>query len=239
MGEKIYLYCIVDCKNGTVKAGVNNTNLINIVYDDVMVVGEMLPKDRLEVNLENLKKHEQIVEMYMQDNILPIRFNTFVDNIETAKRYIKENYSNIIANLNNVSNKTEMGLKVFWDLEKVKRDIKLENNKIDDAGISEGKKYIYKMMERYLIEKELKNEANKIASFFRENLKECICNFKEKLLFTETMPLNAAYLIEKDNIGVYRSIIENLKKEREDLYIISTGPWPPYNFVDISLGGEI
>lgn len=237
MSEKIYLYCIVNCKDGSAKTNIMNDNLLSITYNDIMLIGEKSTKESLEVNLENLKRHERVVEMYMQDTVLPIRFNTFVDSIDTAKKYIKNNYNNIMQNFKFLNNRVEMGLKVFWNLDAIKG--KIGFNKEETLEVYNGKDYIKKILSKHIFEERLRNEAQKIALYFRDKLESCIYDFREKLLLTEKMPLNAAYLVEKDKTETFINIIEDIKKENKDLVIISSGPWPPYNFIDIKSGSDI
>jgi hypothetical protein len=42
--------------------------------------------------------------------------------------------------------------------------------------------------------------------------------------------LRAAYLVDRGSVGAFVAEVERLQRERPDLAILATGPWPPYSF---------
>ena len=42
--------------------------------------------------------------------------------------------------------------------------------------------------------------------------------------------LVAAYLVDADRVAEFRARADEIGARREDLYVVVTGPWPPYNF---------
>jgi hypothetical protein len=42
--------------------------------------------------------------------------------------------------------------------------------------------------------------------------------------------LRAAYLVDRERVGAFVAEVERLQRERPDLAILCTGPWPPYSF---------
>ena len=49
--------------------------------------------------------------------------------------------------------------------------------------------------------------------------------------------LSAAFLVERDKWGVFSSAVGTIARTYEDLEVRMTGPWPPYDFVKLDLGG--
>ena len=47
--------------------------------------------------------------------------------------------------------------------------------------------------------------------------------------------LNAAYLVERAQVAAFRGTVSALAAEHPTLQFLCTGPWPPYNFVTITL----
>jgi len=70
---------------------------------------------------------------------------------------------------------------------------------------------------------------------FLENLKKISADSKELKLFSERLALNAAFLVDKDKINEFSWEIGKLADKYGDLKIQYSGPWPPYNFVDIHI----
>jgi len=50
--------------------------------------------------------------------------------------------------------------------------------------------------------------------------------------------LNAYYLIPENNLGRVSELVKGIQSKHENLKINFTGPWPPYNFVEINVGGK-
>lgn len=72
-------------------------------------------------------------------------------------------------------------------------------------------------------------------SLFLETLKKKAVQSKELKLFSERLILNTSFLIDRDKINDFSSEVEQLGNKYPDLKIQYSGPWPPYNFVDIQI----
>jgi len=72
-------------------------------------------------------------------------------------------------------------------------------------------------------------------SVFLETLKKKAIQSKELKLFSERLILNTSFLIDRDKINDFSSEVEQLGNKYPDLKIQYSGPWPPYNFVDIQI----
>lgn len=49
--------------------------------------------------------------------------------------------------------------------------------------------------------------------------------------------LSAAFLVERDKWGAFSSAVGTIARAHEELDVRVTGPWPPYDFVKLDLGG--
>jgi hypothetical protein len=72
-------------------------------------------------------------------------------------------------------------------------------------------------------------------SVFLEALKKKAVQSKELKLFSERLILNTSFLIYRDKINDFSGEVEQLGNKYPDLKIQYSGPWPPYNFVDIQI----
>ncbi|WP_290814026.1 GvpL/GvpF family gas vesicle protein [Halovivax sp.] len=57
-------------------------------------------------------------------------------------------------------------------------------------------------------------------------------------LFSDRLVLNRSYLVERDDREAFDEAVARLEDEYEDLAIQYTGPFAPYSFVDIQIGGQ-
>ena len=80
--------------------------------------------------------------------------------------------------------------------------------------------------------KDLKNE---IESKFFKDLSKIAAESKKLRLFSDRLILNAAFLLDRDKVEEFSKMIEKLDFKDNSLKIQYSGPWPPYNFVDIRI----
>jgi len=56
-------------------------------------------------------------------------------------------------------------------------------------------------------------------------------------LFSDRLVLNTAYLVEREDRASFDEAVDDLKAALDEEWLVQyTGPWPPYNFVDIRIG---
>ncbi|MFT4957903.1 MAG: hypothetical protein ACI9EZ_001222 [Halobacteriales archaeon] len=66
----------------------------------------------------------------------------------------------------------------------------------------------------------------------------CI-NETDNDLFSDRLVLNKSYLVDRAEQGAFDDAIDEIEAEYEDDLIVQyTGPWAPYNFVDIHIGAD-
>lgn len=57
-------------------------------------------------------------------------------------------------------------------------------------------------------------------------------------LFSDRLLANRSYLVEQDEREAFDDALEAIEAEYEEALVKYTGPWAPYNFVDIHVGAE-
>lgn len=60
----------------------------------------------------------------------------------------------------------------------------------------------------------------------------------ENELFSDRLLLNRAYLVDRDDRGAFDDAVHSFEESISDLTVQYTGPWAPYNFVDINIGAQ-
>ncbi|WP_338727020.1 GvpL/GvpF family gas vesicle protein [Haladaptatus sp. DJG-WS-42] len=56
--------------------------------------------------------------------------------------------------------------------------------------------------------------------------------------FSDLLVLNKSYLVAIENRDAFDTVVEEIEAEYPDFRVQYTGPWAPYNFVDIEISGE-
>jgi hypothetical protein len=75
----------------------------------------------------------------------------------------------------------------------------------------------------------------KCKSDFMEALRKKAAQSKELKLFSDRLIMNASFLVDKNKIDDFSGEVEQLGNKYLDIKIQYSGPWPPYNFVDIQI----
>ena len=60
----------------------------------------------------------------------------------------------------------------------------------------------------------------------------------ENDLFSDRLVFNRSYLVDADDRERFDEAVEAVEADYEELTLQYTGPWAPYNFVDIRIGAE-
>jgi hypothetical protein len=82
------------------------------------------------------------------------------------------------------------------------------------------------------------NDAASCRSEFLEALKAAAFDTKELKLFSERLIFNAAFLVERQKVEEFSALVGDLSAKYDALKTQYSGPWPPYNFVDIHILGK-
>ncbi|MBN1323552.1 MAG: GvpL/GvpF family gas vesicle protein [Methanotrichaceae archaeon] len=84
----------------------------------------------------------------------------------------------------------------------------------------------------------LTDSQEEISKVYREGLQEIASDHKDLSLFSERLLMNTAFLVERGRIDEFSARVGELSERYGDLKVQYSGPWPPYNFVDIHILGK-
>ncbi|WP_267643773.1 GvpL/GvpF family gas vesicle protein [Haloarchaeobius amylolyticus] len=56
--------------------------------------------------------------------------------------------------------------------------------------------------------------------------------------FSDRLVLNRSYLVEREERPAFDDAVDRIEDRHESLLVQYTGPWAPYNFVDIQIGAQ-
>lgn len=235
---KIYTYCIIDSNNeidSSVK-GLKGATVFNTPYLDIGVVASNLNGKMRNVTKIQVLEHEAIIEKMMEKfSVLPIRFLTVFNRKEDVLSMMKDYYSDFKENLDRLRNKVEFGIKVIWPADKIKESIinayKRSSQRVPIFGDSPGKSFIKEKFEKYKIDKEFEEEADRRIAIVDNFLGEFAVEKKLEKLKSKNLFLNASYLVKKEKQDDFKRAFKRLKGAFRDFKYLFSGPWPAYNFV--------
>ncbi len=175
--------------------------------------------------------------------LLPVRFGSVMESNDEIRKMLQKNYKEIEKNLLKVEGRVEFGLKVFCDPEKLQArfnakgeaEIKTVDNTVKGQNNSVFKDYVNKKLIEYRIEESLLSYVNSVI----QEITECCAGLeaisKYKKMPSPTNIIDALFLIDKEMTDQLIRLVKDLQTRYPDLNFILTGPWPPYNFVDITI----
>lgn len=70
---------------------------------------------------------------------------------------------------------------------------------------------------------------------FLKSLKQIAFDSKDLSLFSKRLIMNTSFLVEKDNVEAFSEEVERLESKHNSFKVQYSGPWSPYNFVDIHI----
>ncbi|WP_227373852.1 GvpL/GvpF family gas vesicle protein [Haladaptatus halobius] len=96
------------------------------------------------------------------------------------------------------------------------------------------------------VELGVKLVANEDANLPREEIRDDVGGRLSEItagetdddLFSDRLVLNRSYLVAQDDREAFGEVVDDVREEYGDLTVQYTGPWAPYNFVDIEIGAQ-
>ena len=244
--EGRYVYCIVRSQTprdfGALGIGGRKDRVYTIPYREFAAVVSNCPLVIFDPTRENALAHEHVNEVVMKEfTVLPMSFGTVFRTEDDIKAFLRGTYDALVEVLEKMEGKIEFGLKVNWDKDKVIRELENENDEVrrlkqEIDSNPGGSTYFSKMQLGRVVESALQAKADAYVADIYEALRNAAVASRSNKPIGDKMIMNAAFLVERDKTKTFdEQISEIAKKYEHKLSFLYTGPWPPYNFVNIRL----
>jgi hypothetical protein len=211
-----------------------------INFKDMAAVVSDVPIAPLDSTRENVLAHERVNETVMRDHtVIPMSFGTIFktrDDIGELLRSAYEAFTDVLAKM---QDKLEFGLKVLWDREEIVRQIEQEDEDIhrlkSEISSQKGSTYFARMQYGRLIDTALQQRSERYVGEFLQHLRDVSVASRVNKAIGEKMIMNAAFLVQREQEPAFDRRIKDIASRHDKLTFKYTGPWPPYNFVNIRL----
>jgi hypothetical protein len=243
--EGKYVYCIIRSADkrdfGTIGIG-GEKPVYTVHHKDLAAVVSDTPIRIYDPTRENVLAHEFVNETVMKDHtVIPMSFGTIFRTGDDIVELLKSTYRALEDVLQKMKDKIEFGLKVLWDrnrviahLEEQDEEIRRLKQEIEAGGQSST--YFARMQLGRLVEGALEEAANQYVLDIHESLKPVAVASRTNKPIGDRMILNGAYLVDRSHEEDFDRVVKQLSQKYEDVLSFKyTGPWPPYNFVNIKL----
>ena len=214
--EGKYVYCVISAdgeKKSFGDLGIENTGEVyTIAHKEFTAVVSDSPMQEYEMTEENVRAHEDVVRKMMADyTVLPVAFNMVFKNKKTLLVTMNKARKALKKAYEAVDNKVELGVKAIFPKEAMKEFERGRSGKSREEFVKE------------------------CDSDFVETLDKKAAELKKLKLFSDRLAFNAAFLVDSDEIGEFSEAVGGLNDKYQSLKVQYSGPWPPYNFVDIRI----
>ncbi|NQU88214.1 MAG: GvpL/GvpF family gas vesicle protein, partial [Mariniphaga sp.] len=182
-----------------------------------------------------------IENLAQQFTLLPVRYGSVMESTDMIKKMLERNYIEIQQNLLKVENKVEFGLKVFCDPEKIKAGLKekteveTKTELLQNSKNSVYRDYLNRKLKEHRFEELLLSHVDTIILDITTHLAQLNSIQKFKKMVSATNIIDAVFLLEKNKKEDCINVVNELQNKYPSLHLMLTGPWPPYNFVDITI----
>src|SRR5919201_3462408 len=239
-----YGYCVIRSEEprrfGAIGLGSVPAEVHTVHYKDIAAVISDTPMEVLDATRENVLAHERVNEAVMrQHTVIPMSFGTVFKTRDDITELLKGAYGAFTDVLAKMEDKVEFGLKVLWDRDEVIKQIEREDDDVrqlkGEIASQTGPTYFARVQYGRLVESALQNRSERYVSEIFEMLRDVSVASRANKPIGDKMIMNAAFLVARDREAAFDAKVKAVGAKYAHLTFRYTGPWPPYNFVNIRL----
>jgi hypothetical protein len=239
-----YVYCIIRSSEplrfGQIGLGTEPGEVHTVHYRDIAAVVSDTPTEQLDATRENVLAHERVNETVMrQFTVIPMSFGTVFRTAEDIVELLRGAYDAFSDVLHKMEDKFELGLKVLWDRDVIIRELEREDEDIrrlkKEISSQKGSTYFARMQYGRLIDGALQTRTERYVAEIFDHFRDVAVASRPNKPIGDKMIMNAAFLVSRDKEPAFDGKVKEIGARYDLLSFKLTGPWPPYNFVNIRL----
>jgi hypothetical protein len=207
-----YVYCFIKERDktsfGISGLGGFNAPVYTINYEDVSAVVSEAPITGFTPSSQNTGAHQGVLRRVMERyTVVPVAFGTVSKNRKEVEAFIKANYRQFLANIRFLQDKVEIRLRITF------KDIIADGEAPSVTGkLQKSRLRILEPLERIAAASRVKEEN------------------------TSRTTMNMFFLVDKAEIDYFRQQVQEIAcSYPNDFQFSCTGPWSPYNFVNMDI----
>jgi hypothetical protein len=242
--EGKYVYCIIKSEQlltfGALGIGSEPAHVQTVNYRDLAAVVSNTSLVVQDPTRDNVLAHQRVNETVMQQHtVIPMSFGTVFKTDDDIIELLRSAYEAFTDVLNKMEDKFEFGLKVLWDRDQIIREIEEEDEDIrrlkGEISSQKGSTYFARMQYGRLIDAALQARSERYVAEIFEALRDVSVASRSNKPIGDRMIMNAAFLVSRATEEAFDARVKEIGSRYDKLTFKYTGPWPPYNFVNIRL----
>ena len=239
-----YVYCIIrstePIRFGPVGFGAEPTEVHTVNFREIAAVISDTGEEVLDATRENVLAHERVNETVMKSfTVIPMSFGTIFKTRDDIVELLRGAYDAFRDVLEKMQDKVEFGLKVLWDRDVMIREIENDDDDIrrlkNEISAVRGSTYFARMQYGRQIDAALQARSEHCVADIFAQLRDVSVAARANKPIGEKMIMNGAFLVSRDKETAFDAKVKEVGALYDKLNFRYTGPWPPYNFVNIRL----
>ncbi len=239
-----YVYCIVQAtealKFGNIGLGSEPAEVHPVHYKDIAAVVSDTPIEVPDATRENVLAHERVNENVMRTHtVIPMSFGTVFKTPQDIVELLRGAYDAFNDVLHKMQDKLEFGLKLLWDRDVAVREVEKEDEEVrrlkNEIASQKGSTYFARMQYGRLLDAALQSRSERYLNEIVDQLRDVSVAYRANKPIGDKMIMNAAFLVSREQEADFDARVKSLGAKYDKLTFRYTGPWPPYNFVNIRL----
>lgn len=243
-----YIYCFIKERESINICSSSFANIISPVYTlpyhDISAVVSNTDVYEFDPTRKNIINHQKIITKVMENyTVVPVAFGTVSNNKKDIEYILENNYDKLLKQLEMLEGKSEVGLKITWNDDFFNQDIEDNEIKALKKKVS-GKEEEEVLYDKIQLGKLVQAEIEKRKQEYSEKIYEPLSKFAVDSKVKEGIPIKtilvAYFLVNNSDSENFDNEVEKLSQAYSNKLVFSyTGPWPPYNFVDIRINLDL
>jgi hypothetical protein len=239
-----YVYCIIRSnaprRFGRIGLGAEPTEVQTVSFREIAAVISDTPEEVLDATRGNVLAHERVNETVMKNfTVIPMSFGTVFKTRDDIVELLRGAYDAFSDVLDKMQDKLEFGLKVLWDRDIMVREIEDDDDDIrrlkNELSAVRGSTYFARMQYGRQIDAALQARSEQYVADIFAQLRDVSVAARGNKPIGDKMIMNAAFLVSRDKETAFDAKVKEVGALYDKLNFRYTGPWPPYNFVNIRL----
>jgi len=240
----LYLYGIIDARDGldVSTSGIDGGNIETIEADGIAAVITRVARQKIRPQRANLAAHNNLLrELVEHQAVIPCAFGMIASSEEQLQEVLRANHDELLRELNRFRGKVEMGLSVYWNTSNIfeflvdaNQDLKQMRDRVFRSGRAPS------MEERLELGKLFESLLQQCRERHTRQVVDTLSPYCTEIRTVdpgrEQMIMKLVCLVPKDRQGRFEEGIQEAARRFDDHYNFKySGPWAPFDFVDVTL----
>ena len=240
----LYIYGIIDAQDGlpVSQPGIDNGAVETVETGGLAAVVTRVGRRKIRPQRANLAAHHKLLhQLVQQQAVIPCAFGMVAAGEEQLREVLHANYDALLPQLDRFRGKAEMSLSVYWNTSNIFEFFVAGNQELQrmrDRVFRPGREP--SMEERLelgkLFESLLRDCRERHTKQVIDTLTPCCAEIRAVDPGTEQMIMKLVCLVPHDRQACFEDGIQEAARKFDDHYSFKySGPWAPFDFVDVTL----